>query len=141
MTVDFDTEWEAEDGDEDDAPQVAKRSYIGSDGLVHVMHEKCSTCIFGPNTPLTRDGRFLELREAWTQRNAEMAQVCHQTSYWDDLDPEDGPEPDDVIAICRGWYDEFFIERGLPVAAIQIAERLGVLDLDFHPTPKPEDDE
>jgi hypothetical protein len=95
---------------------------------LRVMPEKCSSCIFGPNSPI-RPGRFEDLREQWERKANETYQVCHQTSVWDPDDPEDGPDPEDDPAVCRGWYDEMYLKRGVPVQIIQIAERLGLLDL------------
>lgn len=91
-----------------------------------VMPEKCASCIFGPNTPIPPE-RFAELRAQWEARGNETFQVCHQTGAWDVDDPDD--EPPEEYSVCRGFYDEMVVRRGLPVAIIQIAERLGFLDV------------
>lgn len=105
---------------------------LGPDGRLRVMREKCGSCIFGPHSPL-RAGRFEELRRAWEQRGAETYQVCHVTSTWDASDPEDGPAPDDAPAVCRGFFDAMYLTDRVRPAALTIAERLGLLDLDYVP--------
>jgi hypothetical protein len=93
---------------------------------LRVMTERCETCIFGPHSPVSAE-RFAELRKLWEQRGAEHYQVCHHSAVGD-IDDED--EMATVLTegvVCRGWYDEFYVRRGTPVAAIQIAERLGHL--------------
>lgn len=112
--------------------QMAAALVPSGEPLLRVMAEKCSSCIFGPNSPLRR-GRFEDLRAHWEKQGAEAHQVCHLTGAWDE-DDEDEERPDpSTLAVCRGFYQEMYIERGLPVAALQIAERLGLLDLDYRP--------
>ena len=95
--------------------------------VVHVMAERCFSCIFGPNSAVGPE-RFAELRESWERRGDEHYQVCHMTSVWDPDDPEDeGPDENDTPAVCRGYFDEMYKRRGVPVALLQIAERLGRL--------------
>lgn len=99
---------------------------------LHVQPAKCDSCIFGPNSPVSAE-RFADLRAQWEQRANEKFQVCHQTATWntdDEGEWEDGEDQPGIetISVCRGWYDEFYVRRGVPVAIIQIAERLGLLD-------------
>lgn len=58
-----------------------------------VMAERCKTCIFSQNTPISRE-RFLELREAW--RKEDIQQECHQATV-----------AHQHIA-CRGHFDQWY---------------------------------
>jgi hypothetical protein len=82
------------------------------DGKVHVLSERCATCIF-------TNGAFMGLRPG---RRAEMvlsarkdgsAIICHETYS----------VPGVKNAVCKGFFD-------LPhqPAALQIAERLGQIE-------------
>lgn len=74
---------------------------------LHVMPAKCVSCIFGPDSPIEPD-RFRELMASWIERVSERFQVCHLTGVdGDDLSIE-------RIAVCRGWYDEMYVKRGIP---------------------------
>lgn len=44
-----------------------------------VNQEQCSTCIFGPNSPVSKD-RFEDLREMWETDGDERVQTCHHSS-------------------------------------------------------------
>jgi hypothetical protein len=77
------------------------------DGKVHLMAEKCPTCVFRPGNLMHLDpGRLAEMvRES---KANESAIICHST-----LDGDN--------AVCRGFYDRH------ATATLQLAERLGVL--------------
>jgi hypothetical protein len=65
---------------------------IFRDGKVHVLSEKCATCIFNPHTRPVSGARVAEMvRETLDEDGATV--VCHSTLYGDEN------------AICRGWYD------------------------------------
>ena len=97
------------------------------EALLRLAKERCKTCIFGEQSPL-RPGRFAELRAAWEERGGETFQVCHQWGAWDEDDPQQDGRPEGPPVVCRGFYEVMYQGRGIPVAAIQIAERLGGLE-------------
>lgn len=90
------------------------RHEVFRDGKVHVLAEKCSSCIFRS----VNDGRIQGLAPGRVSgmvleaRANESVIPCHNTIY------EKGVKP----AICRGYWD-------LPVrpAVLDLAERLGVV--------------
>lgn len=94
--------------------------------LLIVQAQQCSTCVFGPNSPISPE-RFRDLREQWERRGGETYQVCHQTATWTPGEDDEDAPPLEEQRVCRGFYDEMYVRRGVPVAAIQIAERLGLL--------------
>ena len=66
------------------------------DGKVHVLSDKCSTCVFRPGNLMSlQSGRFKDLVES--NRKNDTALSCHKTLYRDDVRP----------AVCRGYYDTF----------------------------------
>jgi len=77
------------------------------DGKVHLMSEKCPTCVFRPgNLMHLEPGRVAEMvKEAKAE---ESAIICHST-----LDGDN--------AVCRGFFDRH------STATLQLAERFGVL--------------
>ena len=65
------------------------------DGKVHVLSEKCQTCIFNPHTRPVAGSRVAEMvRDTMDVEGSTV--VCHSTLYGE------GERED---AICRGWYD------------------------------------
>lgn len=67
------------------------------DGKVHVLAEKCATCIFNPHTRPVEGKRVAELIRD-TKDEAGATVTCHSTLY------KGGEEKN---AICKGWYDNF----------------------------------
>lgn len=62
------------------------------DGLVHVLAQRCNTCVFrAGNLMHLRAGRLKDLVAANVQ--ADSALTCHETLNTD------------VPAVCRGFYD------------------------------------
>jgi hypothetical protein len=92
-------------------------------GTVHVLSEKCSTCIFRP-------GNLMDLESGQVKRMVEgsvadgAAITCHQTLA--QMRPVYGAEP----AMCRGFVDA----HGKRVPAIRMAVATGVLVEDAPPT-------
>lgn len=90
------------------------------DGKVHVLAEKCSSCIFRS----VNDGRIMGLAPGRVSgmvqdaRRDESCIPCHNTIYRTDVKP----------AICRGFYD-----LPHPPMPIQVAERLNMLVFDPAP--------
>jgi hypothetical protein len=92
---------------------MAQRVY--RDGKVHVMSERCSTCVFHPGNLMNLPaGRFQDLVER--NRSEDTAFACHQTLY------RTGVEH----SICRGYYDAYKHET----TPLRIAERRGVIEFD-----------
>jgi hypothetical protein len=85
------------------------------DGKLHVMSDKCSSCIFRS----VNDGRIRGLRagrvgEMVTEARANESVIpCHQTIHMDDEKP----------AVCRGYYDN---SRKL-VIALRLAVALDII--------------
>lgn len=80
------------------------------DGRVHVLRERCSTCVFRPgNLMRLGRGRLADLVESNVA--GDSALTCHSTLYRDDVEP----------AVCRGFFD------GYTTTPLQLAERLGLI--------------
>ena len=78
------------------------------DGTVHVLSEKCATCIFRPgNLMRLQRGRVAQMVRA-AQRQ-QSAIICHDTV-------------DGNRAVCRGFYDQH------ATAPLQIAERMSLIE-------------
>lgn len=78
------------------------------DGKVHVLSEKCATCIFRPHERPV-DGRRVAGMVRDTKDTAGATVVCHKTLYRDV----------DEHAICRGWWDR--LANHDPILRIAIA--------------------
>jgi hypothetical protein len=79
------------------------------DGRVHVLSERCPTCVFRPGNLMALDpGRLRELID--DNRSNDSALTCHETLLTTDN------------AICRGFFD---LEP--KTTPLQIAERIGVI--------------
>lgn len=88
------------------------------DGELHVLSEKCSTCIFRPGNPMQlKPGRLKGITEDALAEDSFI--VCHQT-----LDSHIyGTEP----AVCRGFGENYSTN------SLRIAERLGIVTFDDPP--------
>lgn len=82
-------------------------------GKVHVCAQLCSTCVFRPGNLMHLEPGRLAAMVAEAKAN-ESAIICHSTLYRAGADN----------AICRGFYDRH------PTQPLQIAERLGLIELD-----------
>lgn len=95
---------------------MAVHEVARADG-VHVLSEKCATCIFRP-------GNLMSLHPGRVKGMVEMAVEaascipCHKTTYGQ-ADP----------AICRGFWDSYRHR----VSTLQIAERLDFVVFDLPP--------
>jgi hypothetical protein len=70
---------------------------IYRDGLIHVLDEKCATCIFKPGVRPVDGARVAQMvRDTKDDPGATIP--CHSTLYRPDKQEN---------AICRGWYDRF----------------------------------
>lgn len=86
---------------------------VYSNGKVHVMAARCSTCIFRPGNLMNlRPGRVKQMVEGSIADEAGI--TCHKTLY--------GQAEQE--AVCRGFYDA----HGDKVRTLQIAARLGVIE-------------
>jgi hypothetical protein len=81
---------------------------IYRDGKVHVLSEKCATCIFRPgNLMELRPGRVRELVDGALE--VDSAIVCHETLGR-------------ANAVCRGFYDRYK-NHTLPLRLTQLLNR------------------
>lgn len=88
------------------------------DGKVHVLSEKCRSCIFRPDVRPVPGSRVAELvRQTKDEPGATVP--CHVTLYT--------PDTDD--AICRGWFDR--LADADPV--LQLARTLDAIVFDEPP--------
>ena len=78
------------------------------DGQVHVLSEKCATCIFRPHERPVSGARVAGMVRA-TKDEPGATVVCHHTLYRDV----------DEHAICRGWWDRFAVED--PILRLAVA--------------------
>lgn len=85
-----------------------------SDNKVHVMVERCSTCVFHPgNLMRLEDGRLKDLVSQNLARDTAL--VCHKTIYEEEYVQK---------AVCRGFYDAY----GAEVTPLRMAQALGVIE-------------
>ena len=83
------------------------------DGRLHVMADRCSSCVFRPGNPMRlEEGRLADLVEANVARGAAL--ICHQTTYEQDERGE---------AVCRGFADAYADD----VPALRFAEEWGLV--------------
>lgn len=69
------------------------------DGKVHVLTEKCSTCVFrSGNLMHLQAGRLKDLADSNIE--ADSALTCHQTLEYGEYEVEGN-------AICRGYFDAY----------------------------------
>lgn len=88
-------------------------------GRIHVLAEKCSTCIFRPGNPMhLTPGRVRGMVRDANARDSAI--ICHATLY----------RPGVGNAVCRGYFDA---HRTTP---LQIAARLDLITYDPVPTPE-----
>jgi hypothetical protein len=89
---------------------------IFRDGVVHVMREKCSTCIFRPHERPVSGARVAEMvRDTLNEDGSTI--VCHHTLSG--MQP--GPQAN---AICRGWYDHMAEQDTI----LTMAKAMGIID-------------
>lgn len=94
------------------------------DGTIHILDEKCSTCVFRPgNLMHLSQGRLQDLVE--TNRAADTAFACHQTL------PHNN-EYDAPPAVCRGYFDAY----GSEVTPLRMATAMGLITEDPQPEKK-----
>ena len=85
---------------------------------VHVLSEKCETCIFRPhNLMQLQQGRVKGMVEGAIEDQGTIP--CHSTIYDPDVEP----------AICRGFWDSYRDRVDL----LQLAERLDAVVYDNPP--------
>jgi hypothetical protein len=96
-------------------------------GLVRVLGEKCSTCIFRPDNPMRLEPGYLQRIIRDNVENGALL-TCHQTLPYGDF-PDFGP------AACRGFWES----HGQHTIAGVIAEyMIGIIEIE---PPKKENDE
>lgn len=85
------------------------------DGRLHVLAERCSTCVFRPgNLMHLSEGRLADL--AKSNLDAESALVCHKTLPY-------GDHPEMGEALCRGFVDAY----GGQVTALRLAQAMEIV--------------
>lgn len=85
------------------------------DGKVHVLSEKCATCIFRPHERPVDGARVAGMVRATMDTDGATV-VCHHTLYQKEGNPQEN-------AICRGWYERLGDRDSL----LQAAERMGII--------------
>ena len=94
---------------------MEERHNVYRDGKVHLLSEKCATCIFKPHERPVSGARVAGMvRDTMDTDGATV--VCHHTLYQKEGDPQEN-------AICRGWYDRLGDRDSL----LQVAERMGII--------------
>lgn len=90
------------------------------DGKVHVMAEKCNTCVFHPGNRMHLEaGRLGNL--VTENIEAESALQCHKTLPY---------SPEQIAgAVCRGFYDSYKFAT-LP---LRLAIAMDLVEFDAHP--------
>jgi hypothetical protein len=92
------------------------------DGKVHVLDDKCSTCVFRPGNQMhLQAGRVKGMVDESIEDGGAI--TCHQTLEYNGSYEA---EP----AVCRGFWDSYR-DR---VQALQLAERLNMVEFDEQPT-------
>lgn len=95
--------------------------YDPATGRVHVLADRCTTCVFRPgNLMHLNPGRLKDLIETNTASGSAL--TCHAT-----LADWDAPAPP---AVCRGFYDAH------PTPPLLLAAALDMIT--FDPAPPPE---
>lgn len=90
------------------------------DNKLHVLSEKCSTCIFRPGNPMNLvPGRLQHMVRDTVQNDSYI--VCHQTL---DINHEYDAEP----AVCKGFFDSYTTNP------LRVASRLNLIEFDQHPS-------
>ena len=88
------------------------------DGRVHVLADRCSTCVFRPGNLMHLEaGRLKDLVEVNTANDSAL--ICHQTLPYSNT----GAEP----AVCRGFFDKY------PTLPLRMAIAMDVVAYDEPP--------
>lgn len=89
------------------------------DGKVHVLAERCSTCVFRPGNLMTlSDGRLRDLIDQ--NLKADAALTCHKTLPY--------AEGDVLPAVCRGFFDAY------ETTPLRLAKAFRIIEEDPCPT-------
>lgn len=81
------------------------------DGRIHVVAERCASCIFRPGNPMhLRPGAVKEVVDEALADDSAI--ICHSTL--------DGDEN----AVCRGFFDRY------DTTPLRLAQALGVVEFD-----------
>lgn len=89
---------------------------VYDEGKVHVVREKCATCIFRPGNPMhLKPGRVKEMVEACIEDGGPI--TCHKTLPY-------AAEQADQQAVCRGFFDSYKEQ----VPALLMASAMGVIE-------------
>lgn len=92
---------------------VTERKPPFRDGLVHVLAEQCSTCIFRPGNLMNlSEGRLKDIVAG--NLKADSGLVCHKTLTG-------MPMHDNGEALCRGFFDRY------DTTPIRLAKQTGLI--------------
>lgn len=92
---------------------MTKSKPVYSDGKVHVMPDKCSSCIFRPgNLMHLNAGRVKEMVDGSIQSGGVIP--CHQTIH--------GQREQE--AVCRGFFDSYADQ----VPALRLAQAMHLIE-------------
>ena len=95
-------------------PEVSRRKHnTYRDGMVHVLSEKCATCIFNPATRFV-PGSSVAALVSETKDVPGSAVICHSTL---------GQNGKKEHAICSGWWDRFASRD----AILTLARNMGII--------------
>jgi hypothetical protein len=86
---------------------------VYSDGVIHVMPDKCATCIFHAGNRMTLEAGRVKGMVTDSIRDGGCI-PCHKTTY--------GQR--DQEAVCRGFFDSY----GERVPALAEGARLGIIE-------------
>jgi hypothetical protein len=100
-------------------------SDVYRDGKVHVMADRCGTCIFRPGNRMSlAPGRVRGMVDE-TQRESGGHVVCHSTLYREGVGN----------AVCRGWWDRYAMNdptfRLAGIMDALVFDELDALDASF----------
>lgn len=85
------------------------------EGRIHVLADRCSTCVFRPGNPMNLgEGRLADLIES--NLSADSALTCHQTL-------PNNPAYEAPPALCRGFFDAYARE----VTALRMAVAMDLI--------------
>lgn len=91
-------------------------------GRIHVLAQRCSTCVFRPgNLMYLEPGRLADLIEQ--NRSRDTALTCHQTLV-NNADYDADP------AVCRGYFDAYQHD----ITPLRMAVTMNLIEED--PTPR-----
>lgn len=91
------------------------------DGRIHVLNERCSSCVFRPGNLMDLGiGRLADLVRS--NLEADSVLTCHQTLPY-------GPHPEAPPSVCHGYFDAYWRE----VTGLRMAVALDLIEFEAPP--------